>query len=840
MEVWRSDLRHAWRQLRRRPGFAAVVVGTLALGIGANAAIFAVAYPALLRPLPYRDAGRLVWIGEQFAGLDVELTPAADYVDWRDQARTLSAVGAWVAGAAARLTGHGEPQRVPIVRASASLLPTLGVEPAIGRNFSPQEERGGGPGAVLVAPGLWDRLFGPDVALSGQALTLDGTTHEVVGILPSGFTLPGVLEADVVLPLGLDEERERARLAMNIVSVVGRVGPGVGVEAVRAELDSIRRGALGPTAAESVPPANGGHPAPDEVPGESPTSAAPASAASPWLDSQLRIVPLRDHMVGGARRPLVLLLAVVGVVLLATCFNVASLMLARAAEQQREIAVRAAVGADPRRLVGRCFVESALFAILGGLAGVALGLAGVCLLRYLVPLDLANGVFRHLPIVFDRGVLLYVLAAAVTTTLVSGTAPALLAARADPADALRRRGFARSQGGRRARRLFVIAEVASSTVLLVAAGLLVRSFARVLAVDLGFSTERLLTLEVDVGPQQGAGGAPQVALWRELLQRVEAVPGVSEAALADSVPLTPFRTTLLGLELAGSPAPSPAGAPSVGLQSITPRFPQVLGLRLVRGRGFVEGDSEGAEPVALVNAALARRYFGDADPVGQTLQVPAPSAVEARVVGVVADKRHGGPESEPALEVYRPWAQEPAAFAYVILRGTRPEPASLLADVRRAIGTLGAGITVRQAAEMEGRLRQALALRRFQMQLVSLFAALSLALAAVGLYGVLACRVAERRLEVGIRMTLGATPREVLALVAGHAAGLVAVGAGAGLLIALGVSRFLRASLFGVPATDTVTLVGAPILLAAVALCAALVPARRALAVDPVKAMLQE
>jgi predicted permease len=919
------DLRFAARSLRNRPGFTAVAVLTLALGIGANTAIFSVVQPVLLRPLPYPRPDELVWITNGIPQFRAEMVSGADFLDWRDGAKSVSGLAAYSTGrvtAAGISAGSLEPERLQAVRASASLWSLLGAAPTQGRLLRSDDQRLPGVPVVVLTSSLWRRLFG-ETRLKGQRMTLDGNSYEVVGVLPESFRFPSEIEPDLYLPLVLDEARERARRQMEVVQVIGRLGEGVDPEQARAELQTIRDRAVEEAfgkGSEETPEASGQEPeggvahtrairlkegqsledalkeaglSEEEIarvqkragqhlaepqPGDQvgPETRAGSAAGRrprplgggrmeirverrgsggkgaggserPGLpEAFTRVVPLQEHLVGEVRPVLLILFAAVGVVLLVACVNVAHLLLARASSRQREMAVRAALGAGRARVTAQLLTESVLLAGLGGLAGVAVAWAGLRMLLVSLPADLWGGLLQRAGVGLDLPVLGFTLLLSLATGVLFGFAPALLVGRGQVGEALKEAGSQTSAGRRRGRlnRALVVAEVAVSVVLLVGAGLLVRSFVALSSVDPGFSAERVLTFALNVDPQhtglleEAAGRESWAAFYRQLLPRLEALPGVQSAALGDVVPLVGFSRIALGVEVAGVEPPPPDQMREMAMTAVTPDYFRTLGIPVLDGRAFQASDRFGSAPVGVVNRTMVEQFFGGSEPLGKRITIRR-DRPPVTVVGVVGDVRHEGLDQPVKAQLYLPLDQQPLPFAFVALR-TTVDPGSLIRAVERVVHELDPTLPLSNVATLQDRLASSVAQPRFQATLVGLFAVLALVLAAVGLYGVMVYRVTERRRELGIRMTLGADRPRLVRGVLAQALGMAGFGVVLGLLTAAGLTRVLEARLFGVEPLDPVTFGAIPLLLLAVVVLASLVPARRAVTVDPARMLREE
>ena len=879
MDSFALDLRAALRALRKRPAFTAVAILTLALGIGANTALFSVVHAVLLRPLPFHEPERLVHVTNRVVGTDFELTPAADYLDWRDQSGHLEGITAWSDGDDHTLR-HGEiSERLQGARVSASFFPVLALRLAQGRGFLAAEERLQGGRVAVVSHRLWNRLFGAAVRLEGQMIRLGDEAFTIVGVLPDGFLFPRSPDVDVLLPLALDETTERGRRQMTLVQLIARLGPGVTAVQARAELETIQKRARAaaeeslaanpadntaagpqPGGAEPPPgpppgggggrmvirmapgpdagPAPGGRPGPGAGPGAGPRRGPGGGGPGgpPGFPETLLVIqPLRDWLVGDVRPSLLMLLASVGCVLLIACANVANLLLARATSRRREIAVRAALGAGRGHIVRLLLTESLLLALFGGACGLLLAHWTIRPLVALMPPDLADGLFRFTAIGIDAPVLLFTALVSCSTGLLFGLVPAVAATRVDLQDPLQEGG----RGGRSGalRGLLVAAEVAVAAVLLVVAGLLLRSFLRLTAVDPGFEADPVLTLRVGLDPERYPTPVRQTDFFQESARRVATLPGVHSVSFASTVPLTGFSMILRGLQAEGQPPIPIEEQPEIAVVLAGPDYFQTLGIPLLRGRAFTAADTAAAPGVAIVSRKMARRIWGEADPVGRRLRGAGRDLV---VVGVAEDVKHEGAAVESArLVMYRPFLQQPLPFGFLAVRAAG-DPADLTAAVRDQILSLDASVPISDVATLRERLRGSVADRRFQLTLLGLFALLALGLAGVGLYGVLAYMVGERTQEIGIRMALGAERGRVLRLVVRQGLRLAAAGLAAGLVLSLPAGRLLRSSLYGVTPADPVTYVLIPAALLGVALLSSWLPARRATRVDPAVALRKE
>jgi putative ABC transport system permease protein len=801
MRTLLQDVRYAARVLVRQPGFAAVAVLTLALGVGANTAIFSVVNAVLLRPLPFAEPDQLVRVYEKRPklGRTRNVVSAPDFIDWRGQSQTFDSMAAYN-GWGASLTGDGEPQRITGALASADLFRVLRAEPMLGRAFAAEEDRPGAPRVVVISHGLWRRRFGADPSAVGKAVTLGGEPYTVVGVMPPAFQFPDP-ETEVWAPLALDPQDQSSR-GSHYLSVVARLKTGVTREQAQAEMDAIA-GRL-----EQQYQVNTGH--------------------------GVNVFALHDEVVGGVRKSLFVLLGAVGFVLLIACANVANLLLARGAARQAEIAVRTALGASRWRVVRQLLTESLLLFVWGGALGLLLAVWGVDLFVALSP----PGTPRVHEIRADAWVFGFTFLVSLATGVVFGLLPALQASKPDLHAALKEGGRDRLGGGSRTRLrgLLVVAEVASAVVLLVGAGLLLKSFVRLRQVSPGFDTANVLTMQLSLPPSRYRDGASQAAFFRQLLQRVEALPGVRAAGAVAGLPLTGNMASRY-FEIEGRP-PRPAGEGlNANFNLASPGYFRALGVPLVSGRQFDERDASGAPEVVVVNETMARRFWPDEDPLGKRLRIA--NNPWRTVVGVVADVKNDGLSAEPKPEMFYPLLQSPLPFMTLVVR-TDTDPKTLAAAVGREVRAVDADEPVYDVKTMDERLAESVSPQRLTTLLVGVFAALAMTLAGVGIYGVISYSVAQRTREMGVRMALGAQKGDVLKLVLRQGLLLALAGVLIGLAGAFALTRVMSGLLYGVSVTDPATFAGVAVMLTAVALVACLVPALRAARVDPMVALRYE
>jgi predicted permease len=804
LETLWQDVRFGVRTLVKSPMFTVVAVIALALGIGANSAIFSVVNAVLLRPLPYKDADRLVAVWEKgnADAFPLNSVSAANFMDWRDQNRVFEGMAA-IGRASFNLTGVGEPERVEGRRVSANLFRLLGVEPQLGRVFLPEEDAPDAGRVVILSHGLWQRRFGSDPDIAGKALTLNGQSYTVVGVMPQDFRFPSRHD-EMWVPIAFSSQ-EAANRGSNNYEVLGRMRLGVSQEQAQAEMNSIA--------------ARLRQQYPDVVKSDATV-----------------IVSLHEQLVGDIKPALLVLLGAVGFVLLVACANVANLLLARAASRQKEMALRVALGAGRLRLIRQFLTESMLLAVLGGSVGLLLSLWGVNLLKAFIP----ENISQVRAIAPDVRVLGFTLLVSLLTGLIFGLVPSAQASRLNLNEILKDGGrdSASGRGGGRVRSILVVAEVAVSLVLLVGAGLLINSFLRLRNSDPGYRTENLLTMSVVLPQQKYPDHARRTAFFAELISRVKALPGVRSAAVTDWLPLT-MTGGSFGVSVEGRPDPGPDQRPDVVTRVVSPEYFSTMGIRLLRGRQFDEGqDRADATPVVVISETTARRLWPGEDPLGKRLQPgnPDPSGW-MEVVGVVNDVRQFDLTAEPRLQMYLPYVQFEWFVPRQLVLKTAVEPSSLTAAVRSAVWEVDKEQPVSDIRTMEEVLSESIARQRFSTMLLGIFAALALALAAVGIYGVMSYAVAQRTREIGIRMALGAQAGSVVRLVVGQGLKLVSAGVLLGLAGSLLLTRLMSSLLFGVSATDPLTLFTISLVLVGVALLASYIPARRAAKVDPLIAL---
>jgi predicted permease len=813
------DLRDALRGFARHPGFAAAAIVSLAVGIGANTAIFSVARGLLLKPLPYPDPERLVILWNRSPGLGIsqDWFSTAQYVDIRAAASLDQA--AIVYGANETIAGDGEPERIATLRVSSNLFPMLGAKPLLGRLLLPEDDVQTPAASAVLGYGTWVRRYGRDPAVIGRHLELNGRSFQIVGVLPESFSLPhevvptlGVAaDADLVIPLPLAPSAAQARNREDF-NVIGRLKPGRSVADLEADMTALTA-RLRRDFPDFYPP-NGG--------------------------LTFGVVPLREQVVGGARSSVKLLTAAVACVLLIACANVANLLLSRGVARQREIAVRAALGANRRRIVRQLLTESLLLAFAGGAAGLLLADWGLQLIHQLG----AGSVPRLHDIRIDGLVLIYVAAVSLISVLLFGLAPAVRAARVDLQTHLKdghgaAAGLAPWGRRQRTRKALVIAELTLSVVLLIGAGLLIRSFANVLHVQPGFNPAGVLTVEVTLPPPKYVDTDHVLEGYRELWTRLSSIPGVVAVGGVTSLPLS--NMLAWGpITVEGRIAKTSERFINVDQRAIAADYFRVMQVPLVAGRPFDEQDTRANPRVAIVDDRTAATLWPGGSAIGKRIRSGGidarPDAPWITIVGVVGAVKQDALDAESRMSVYFPQTQITPRGIVAVLRA-QGDPAGLATAVRREIRDMKGNIPVYNLKTMEERLSESLAHRRFWMTLLAVFAALAAALAAIGIYGVIAFLVEQGAREVGIRMALGATPRDIALLVLRHGAALAGGGIAAGVTGAFLVTRVMRALLFGVSAGDAATYASVTAFVLATALAASYLPARRAANLDPVSTL---
>lgn len=799
LDSLRQDLRYGFRVLWRRPDFTVIAFLILALGIGATTALFSVVKGVLLRPLPYRDSGRIVtlWQNNAMRGVDREGVSPPNFLDYQARNHVFEAM-AVLRPYGLDYTEQGEPETFQAWLVSEGFFEILGVSAQHGRTFVPEEYRAGNENVVLLGNGLWKRRFGSDPNIVGQKMVLDGKPYVVVGILPAEFHFTD--KREVIAPYVMSDSEKRRRSA-TYLNVIARLKPGVSVEQARAEMNTIAT-----QLSQEYPQAN--------------------------REMGAAVVPLYEQMVGQVRPALLVLLAAVGFLLLIACANVANLQLTRGAYRGREFAIRAAMGAGRARLVRQLLIENLLLALLGGAGGLLLARWGINLILALSPGNLP----RFDQIRLDGVVVAFALGVSLLTALIFGVVPVLRLSKPDIQESLKEGGQSTTPGvaRHRLRRVLVVAEIAMAMVLLVGAGLLVRSFVRLLQVNPGFVESNALMLQVHVQdlypkPEQ------QAAYFEQTIERLTALPGVKAAGAVSAPPFVgegsidvegPFT-------IEGRPAPTAGQEPTAYQTVATSDYFRALGIPLQRGRLFARTDNQQAPPVALVNETMARRYWPDENPLGKRISLKLfNEPFTAEVVGVVGDVRHSGLDSSPRPEVFFHHPQAPFGSMTFVVR-TEHDPLTMLPAVKKEIWAVNKNQPFYSIRTVEQLVSDSLGERRFSLFLLGIFAVLAFALAGAGIYGLVSFSASQRTHELGVRMALGAPTLAIMKVIVGEGLILAFIGVGMGLAGALALTRALSSMLFGVTPTDPLTFASISTLLIAVALLASYIPARRATKISP-------
>jgi predicted permease len=811
METLLQDVRYAFRRLLKNPGFAAVVVLTLGLGIGANTAIFSVVNAVLLRPLPYGEPDRLVTVSHFYPSLNnLEAGFAVPtFGALRDAGGRVFddvAVQSWWG---VNLTGQGDPERLNGSLVSGDFFSTLRVPAALGRTILPEEAGTEGARVVVLSNGLWRRLFGAQPDIVGQTIQLNGKSYEVVGVMPPGFRDFFYKDVELWAPLAFSPAQYSTGRTNEFLAATARLKPGVTLEQAQREMNAF---------AERLKADN------------------PGSYPADWT---LRTYSLDEKAKGNIRPALLVLLGAVGFVLLIACANVANLLLARAAARNKEVAIRSALGAKRANLIRQLLTESLLLALLGGGLALLLAFGGIRLLVALNPTNLPGVADLRI----DATVMLFTLGVAIVTSLLFGLVPALQTSRADLQGTLKEggRSAASDRSGQTVRRALVVAEFALALTLLVGAGLLIRSFAQLQRVDPGFDPDNLITMNIALPSANYGSDTAQIAFFNELLPRIAGIQGVRGVGATSSIPFGGGASTssfrVEGLELAEG-QPDPWGDYRV----VDPGFHSTMAIPLVRGRFFTDNDRMGSVPVAIVDQELARRYWPTEDPIGKRLAFSLAESGEPnwiQVVGVVGHVAHDGLDAERKVQVYRPYRQTGASSLTLAVR-TVGDPNRSVSAIRAAVRAVDPSQPISQVQTMDELLNASVGQRRLSMVLLGVFAGIALLLASIGIYGVMSFDVARRAREMGLRMALGAERGSVLKLVMRHGMKLALIGVGIGLVGAFALTRVIASQLYGVDRTDPVTFAAVAALLLGVAVAATLIPAFRATRVDPMIALRSE
>ena len=812
MQTLWQDLRYGARMLLKQPGFTSVAVITLALGIGANTAMFSVINAVLLRPLPYHEPDRLVTIWEEMPQRGMYEIPVsfANLLDWVDQTKTLDQISAYTF-TNLNLSGVGEPARLGAVRSSANLFSLVGAAPLLGRSFLPEEDKEGANRVVIMGHALWQSRFGSDPGIVGKPLTLDNESYTVVGVMSSNFQFPvgfgylgKVLNDPIDLYVPLAATSAELRRGHYSFFAIGRLKPGVTFEQARADMTTIE-GRL----EQQYPDGNTGF--------------------------GIKLVPTQEQTVKEIRPALLVLLGAVAFLLLIACANIANLMLGRGASRQKEIAIRAALGASRLRVVRLLLSESVMLSLAGGCLGLLLAVWGTHALIALAP----DNIPRLNEVGVDARVFGFTLAVSLVTGIVFGMVPALHAAKPDLNEALKEglRGSMGSAAGKRTRSILVVVEVALSLMLLIGAGLMIKSFLRLQQMNLGFNPDHVLAVNLSLSGSRYPEDRQQVAFFQEALERLQSLPGIQSAGATTGLPLT-LNLSGSDFRIEGHPDPETGKEMMINKRSVSPGYFRTLGIRLIKGRDFSDRDKSDASAAAIINDELARIYFPGEDPIGKRISFDDKQSWMS-IVGIIADVKQLGLDSSAKPEVYFPYLQVAAPEMSLVIR-TSSNPLSLAAALKSQIQMIDKDLPIDDAKTMQQLLAESSSGRRFNMLLLSVFAVVALVLAIVGIYGVMSYTVARRTHEIGIRVAVGAQPLDVFRMVIGQGMKLAIIGVAFGLVGAFGLTRLMTTMLFGVEPTDPATFVSIAVLLTVVAWVACYIPGRRATKVDPLVALRYE
>ncbi|MEN3334847.1 MAG: putative transport system permease protein [Blastocatellia bacterium] len=798
MNTLLQDLRYGARMLIKKPGFTLIAVFTLALGIGANTAIFSVVNAVLLRPLPYEEPSRLVWVWGRFSqGNQASVSPP-DFLDYRAQNRAFEEFAA-MRFYSFNLTGTAEPERVGGAQITTNFFKALGVKPTQGRDFSPEEEQAGRGQVAIISHGLWQRRFGADAAIVGKTLLLDGQSYEVIGVVPDDTLLPQA--AEVWTPLNFDLPEMKVR-RFHFLRPIARLRSGVSVQQAQADVDTVAAGL------EQIYP----------------------NSNTTW---GLRLVGLREFLVGDARPALYVLLGAVALVLLIGCVNIANLLLARAAARQKEISLRLAVGATRLRLIRQLLTESLLLSAAGGIIGLFFALWGTDLLVAMTPGSLP----RAAEIGIDSRVLVFTFALSLLTGIVFGLVPALQASKVDLHESLKGAGKGSASGARhnRTRSLLVVSEFALALLLLIGAGLLVKSFRQLQAVDVGFDPWHVLTMRIVLPDSKYAEPEQIRSFFDEVLQRTASLPGVESVGTTTQLPLQGGGDTYFTID--GHPPDDPNQKPLAFNPQVSHDYLKTMGIPLIKGRHFTQQEAEADATTVIINETFAQTYFADEEPIGKRLTIDMGKPLHCEIIGVARDIKLFSLASQNFSAMYLPSIR--TGFSNLVVR-TAGEPLAMTAAIRNVVQSVDKNQPVANIRSMEQILASSAEQSRFRAVLIGIFAVVALILAGVGIYGVMAYLVTQQTHEIGIRMALGAQRKDVLKLILRQGIRLTVVGVIIGLASAFALTRFLSDLLFKVSATDPATFTAVALLLTLVALLACWIPARRATRVDPMVALRYE
>ncbi len=821
LETLFHDVRFAFRALHKNPGFTAVAVLTLALGIGASTAVFSLVNAVLLKPLPYPHSERIAFPWRQSPqGLNLGYNeipwgrPEFRFV--AQESKAFEHLGAFQSDSF-NLTRSGDPVRLDGLRASAGFFPALGVSPLLGRIFTADEDQPGHPHAVILGYQLWRDRFGGDSAILGRSLELNGDSYLVIGVMPQGFVFPRAeempggftfaREAQLWIPLALSAG-PRLPAEDDLLAVVGRLKPGVSIAQGQSEMDLL-----------------------------TPRLEAQNPGGKGWFNS--RLTPISRQLAGDTRRPLLLILSAVGVVLLIACSNVASLLLTRSLGRQREFTLRAALGANNQRLIRQVLTESLLLATFSGFLGILLAKVVIHFMKVLGPSNIPRLNETNL----DLRVLAFALGVSFFAGILFGLAPAVAASRKNLMDSIKEGGLrsGESKTNAKLRNALLIAEVALAFILVIAAGLLTQSFFHLLSVDPGFAPERVLTFELSLPASKYSSQEQTTALYQDVLQKLRSLPGVESAGIIETLPMG-GATESTGIRIPGHTPADKNETPYSNYTVASPGYFAAVGTPLLRGRDFLESDTAGSLPVTIINSAMAKKFWPGDDPIGKQVGPGSPLYPAATIIGIVADTKRLSLREQPTPEMFVLYNQKvwPSLLTMDVVLRSKVDPASASAGAREAIHAVDPDLPLAKIAALETLVDDSMTQQRFAMVVLGAFGALALLLASIGIYGVISYSTMQRTQEIGIRIALGAQRRNVLAMVLSHGGRLAGLGISIGLLAALAMAHVMASFWYGVRPADPLTFAAVALLLCAVALLACYIPARRAMRVDPTVALRYE
>jgi predicted permease len=807
MENIFQEIRYALRMLIKTPGFTAVAVLVLALGIGANTTIFSVVNAVMFEGLPYNEPEKIVKFNRIAVKGGLPGMAAYEYLEWRDESEGLSNIAAFSSDFL-DLTGDTEPERINCGQVTADFFPLLGIQPIRGRTFTEEEDSPGRDQVAVVSEGFWKRRFGSDPEALGKTITLNDKLYTVIGIMPDSLRFPEPYE--IWLPMALDPVQERGDESWSLVEIVGRLAPSSTIEGAQASIDTVA------------------------------TRLAEKHPDRPTINSKTQLIPLHNHLIGDVRQPLYLLFGAVGFVLLIACANVANLMLARGAAREREIAIRVALGAGRMKIIRQLLVESILIALVGGTLGILVTLWCTDLIASGMPAELKKTLPGIDHIGINTTVMAFTVAASILTGILFGIAPAINVSRPDLNKALKEVGHNTTGrfGIRSLRGWLVVAEVALALVLLVGAGLLTRSFSGMMSIDRGFNSEGVMTMRIQMPRSRYKNGQKRIEFANRLLDQVRALPEVQAAGVINHTPFGSIAMTSF-FSIEENPPIDRETDKSIPVGTVSEDYFKSLGIPLISGRVFTNQDVDGSPDVAIVNQAFARRFFPDTDPVGKRIGWGCEKDLCRTVVGVVGDTRTQGVIEPPTPEIYVPLNQVSNGGLTLSVK-TSADPRAMIGAIRSQVSLLDRNLPISDIRTLEERVSESVAQQRSLMFIFGAFAILALVLASVGLYGVMSYTVSQRSREIGIRMALGAERKDVLKLVVGQGLVMTSTGLAAGLAGAYGLTRLMESLLYQTSTTDSFTFIAISLVLFIVSLAACFVPALRATKVDPCQVMRYE